>query len=185
MQNRKNLRSAIESLYKLTPNFGKPGPTCEMQVRYSLIDPILRAIGWDLEDPDCTLVEFNPGDGTRKRRDYTLFVNRKPVLIVESKCWGELSPAHKANQDGRPEDIKGYKQVLEYCTRNPVRMGIISDGGCWVILRLHPNKKVQKPVIVLDIDGDKTGLGYEKTVNKMIRELGKFSPKKLLEFYDG
>ena len=50
------LQSTIESTYRRMATFG-PEIQCEMQVRYSLVDPILRAIGWRLEDPNCVLVD--------------------------------------------------------------------------------------------------------------------------------
>jgi len=177
---KQNIRCAIESVYKRLGTFGKPGPTCEMQVRYSLIDPILRAIGWNLEEPDCVLVELNPGDGTRKRRDYTFLVNGKQVAIVESKCWGYL---HTAYGEACTENIPGYRQLYNYCRRNRIKIGALSDGGCWVILEFHPNRKVRRKV-VLDYNGNKTGLGHDKTVRTMVKEFRKLTPTRIAKLYE-
>lgn len=177
---KQGIRSAIESVYKRIGTFGQPGRTCEMQVRYSLIDPVLRAIGWNLEEPDCVLVELNPGDGTRKRRDYTLLVNGKEAAIVESKCWGYL---HTAYGQARTDDIPGYKQLYNYCRSKRIRIGVLSDGGCWIIFEFHPNRKV-KSRDLLDYDGNKTGLGYDKTVSKMVKAFRKLTPAKIAKLYE-
>lgn len=178
---KQSIRSAIELVYKRLGTFGHPGPTCEMQVRYSLIDPILRAIGWNLEEPGCVRVELNPGDGTRRRRDYTLFVNGKQVAILESKCWGYL---HTAYGESRTENIPGYKQLYNYCRRNRIRIGILSDGGCWVVFEFHPNRKVRRTV-VLDHDDNKTGLGRDKTISTMVKEFRRLTPTRIAKRYEG
>ena len=172
---KQSIRSAIESVYQRLGAFGQPGRTCEMQVRYSLIDPILRAMGWNLEEPDCVLVELNAGDGTRKRRDYTLFVDGQQVAIVESKCWGYL---HTAYGESRTENIPGYRQLYDYCRRNRIRVGALSDGGCWVIFEFHANRKVSRKV-VLDHDSNKTGLCHDETVSTMIKEFRKLTPTRM------
>ena len=42
----------------------------ETLVRYSLIDPFLRMIGWDTSDPSQVIPEYSTGNG---RADYALF----------------------------------------------------------------------------------------------------------------
>ena len=59
----------------------------EWLTRYTLIDPLLRELGWDTEDPELVIPEYSSGGG---RADYALLGNDgKPAMIVEAKKLGE------------------------------------------------------------------------------------------------
>ena len=63
------------------------GISNEAITRYSLIDPVLRGMGWDTEDPSVVVPEYSSGEG---RADYALFYNAdKPAIIVEAKKLGD------------------------------------------------------------------------------------------------
>lgn len=53
-----------------------------------LITPLLRALGWDIDDVDEVRNEYrhNPSDNPV---DCALLLNRTPVLFVEAKALGE------------------------------------------------------------------------------------------------
>ena len=60
----------------------------EQNTKATLIDPVLRALGWDLEDLESVQREYR----ARKRAnpvDYALFSGREPVLFVEAKALGQ------------------------------------------------------------------------------------------------
>ncbi len=59
----------------------------EALVRYSLIDPFLRSLGWDIEDPGQVVPEFSIEAG---RPDYALFsLNKsKPIAFIGAKKLG-------------------------------------------------------------------------------------------------
>ena len=64
----------------------------ETSTRYMFIDPILRALGWDLSDPDECVVEYRVATGLRgtnegsRRTDYALLDARgNPAVLVEAK----------------------------------------------------------------------------------------------------
>ena len=66
----------------------------EAATRSALIDPLLRALGWDTEDPSVVIPEYSiPSNSTRA--DYALFGSaataepRRPDVIVEAKKLGE------------------------------------------------------------------------------------------------
>ena len=70
----------------------------ETRTRYTLIDPILRALGWDISDPSQVKVEIDINLKTRvKKVDYALYKPRRderPWILVEAK---RLSPAQVEN----------------------------------------------------------------------------------------
>ena len=60
--------------------------THEMRTRYAVIDPILEALGWDLDDPSQVRVEHEVKVlGKMRRVDYALLSKGKPVVLVEAK----------------------------------------------------------------------------------------------------
>ena len=56
----------------------------EMNTRYMLIDPVLRAMGWDLSDPEQVAFECDIND--YGRIDYVMFgKNGNSGILLESK----------------------------------------------------------------------------------------------------
>ena len=66
----------------------------EYQTRYWLIDPILRALGWDVNNPEQVWIEYDTGHGVA---DYAIFARNPevPVFLLEAKSipkadiWGD------------------------------------------------------------------------------------------------
>ena len=170
MPNKDLIRSTIESVYNRMDKFGDKGRRCEMQVRYSLVDPILRALGWRLENPDCVQVE-SPEDDTR--RDYTLYVNKKAVVAIETKAFGCF---HDTSKKQNPQNFPGYAQVYNYCKGKGIRVIILTDGGFWAIFRLHDNLKIKS---TYTLDYDYTGATYEDNIKKMITTFSLLTPRKI------
>lgn len=87
----------------------------EMLTRYALIDPVLRALGWDTEDPTMVVPEPSTQNG---RPDYALIHNNQPIIMVEAKAlYGNLQ---QAMQTG-----------FQYCWQNKVPYYLITDGDTW------------------------------------------------------
>ncbi len=64
--------------------------TSEALTRYALIDPILRALGWPLDDPAVARPEYAAGQG---KADYCLFgADGKPAVLIEAKTLGPKLP---------------------------------------------------------------------------------------------
>ncbi len=87
----------------------------EALTRYVLIDPILRALGWNTEDPDQVEPEFSTQTG---RPDYALIWESKPLIMIEAKALG--SNLQQARQTG-----------FQYCWQNKVPFYVITDGDVW------------------------------------------------------
>lgn len=92
----------------------------EAQTRVSLIDPMLRALGWDVSNPDEVAQETGRGAGVA---DYVLKDRRSgvPLTIVEAKSLNRrLDDAHN--------------QVAGYCYSQNVNNAIVTDGNDWILL---------------------------------------------------
>jgi predicted type IV restriction endonuclease len=63
----RELLEAIERVRERIERHGSKLSQNEMLTRYALVDPILRALGWDTEDPEQVVPEF-----PRKRGEPTM-----------------------------------------------------------------------------------------------------------------
>ncbi len=77
-----NLLILIEKLRGRIDRHGDALRQSEALTRYALIDPLLRELGWDTEDPDVVVPEYSSGGG---RVDYALCKNGKSVIMLEAK----------------------------------------------------------------------------------------------------
>ncbi|MCM8746527.1 hypothetical protein NET03_08260 [Thermomicrobium sp. CFH 73360] len=108
----------------------------EAQTRISLIDPLLRALGWPLEDPARVLVEVRIGNS---RVDYVLGAGEQPLLVLEAKSLGStLNIAQSA--------AVSYAWELVRQGQQPRWVGV-TDGLRWAIYDPHNLKSA-----IIDID---------------------------------
>ena len=107
-----SLKGAIGRARKRVEKQGDYISSMEIRTRYTLIDPILQALGWDLEDPSQVKIEHETTDLPNPYRvDYALFSGEKPVVLVEAKPLPrEYVGIHKAN---RAEDRARMKGAWE------------------------------------------------------------------------
>jgi len=112
----------------------------EMLTRYALIDPLLRALGWNTEDPDQVEPEFVTQQG---RPDYTLRHDGKPFILIEAKKLG--SDLGEARDSG-----------FKYCWQNKVPFYVITDGNVWELhdLREMGGKQIFRVCLTGDNMGD-------------------------------
>ena len=90
----------------------------ETKTRYSLIDPLLTALGWDISDPAQVQVEYNtPGAGYA---DYALFAGQPtPQVVVEAKKLDrQLSGA--------------TEQAIAYCVGEAIPYFVVTNGERWI-----------------------------------------------------
>ena len=100
---------------------GKGGK--ETRTRALLIDPLLRALHWDPENPDQVRLEFKVENGIP---DYALFKEGLPVALIEAKGHGENL------------DTKDPGQVIRYTTDpncESVSLVVFTNGVKWVFFR--------------------------------------------------
>ncbi len=97
----------------------------EENTKTVLIEPVLRSLGWDVEDLDEVRHEYRRKAGDNPV-DYALFLLRTPRLFVEAKALGENLADHKwANQ------FIGYAGVAG------VEWVAVTDGNEWRIYNAH------------------------------------------------
>ena len=112
----------------------------EWLTRYTLIDPLLRELGWDTEDPELVIPEYSSGGG---RADYALLGETgRPAVIVEAKKLGE------------PLSLSVISQVLNYCLIEGTAHFAMTDGRRWEIYETHkPVPISEKQVVSFDLLG--------------------------------
>ncbi len=112
----------------------------EMLTRYALIDPILRALGWDTEDPEQVVPEIPTPQG---RPDYGLLWEGKTLVMVEAKSLGSnLESARNAG--------------FHYCWQNRVPYFVVTDGDVWELhdLREMGGRQIFRVQLSRDNPGD-------------------------------
>ena len=90
----------------------------EIRTRNVLIDPVLRALGWDVSVLEDVEVEYLTQG--RKKVDYALLgSDQRPAVLIEAKRLNE------------PPDSKNLSQLLAYCVEVGAQYGILTDGNSW------------------------------------------------------
>jgi hypothetical protein len=104
----------------------------EQDTKAALIVPILRALGWDIEDLEDVKLEYRrrPSDNPV---DYALFLLRTPRLFIEAKSLG----SHLG-------DGKWASQILNYATVAGVEWVALTDGDEWRIYNSHAPVPVEQ-----------------------------------------
>ena len=122
-----DVKAAIETVMPRILEFGTqepynseaPANYHETSTRYTIIDPILRSLGWDLSDPNQCAVEFPVPAGVGiERPDYILFDRRGAPAVVIEACRIDVFTDH---YDKR-------KQLRRYLCHLEPRAGVITDG---------------------------------------------------------
>ena len=115
-----DLVNVIETLQQRIKDHGDSLRQNEYRTRAALIDPLLRALGWDVADPGLVTPEYSAGNG---RADYALLGgNGNPAAFIEAKHFGE--PLE------RPQHTE---QVFTYALIQQVRYAGLTDGNLWVL----------------------------------------------------
>jgi hypothetical protein len=84
------LAQVIEQVRERAARYRQELAASEALTRYALIDPILRALGWPLDDPAVVRPEYSAGQG---KADYCLLgADGKPAVLIEAKTLGPKLP---------------------------------------------------------------------------------------------
>lgn len=113
----------------------------ETQTRYALIDPLLRELGWDTQDPAVVVPEYQSGKG---RADYALLNGGKPAVMVEAKSLD--TPLQAVVVQG-----------IQYCQLEGTLHFAVTDGSHWEVYETHrPVPIDQKRVVSFDLQSQST-----------------------------
>ncbi len=147
---RESLLELVERLKKRHDEHEGLFRNSEAAIRYALINPLLRGLGWDTEDMDVVRPEFHVGRNLRA--DYVLIINRLPAIVVECKKLNELLPNRDSGVLG-----KGF----QYCNEAGAKYLLLTDGRRW---ELYESGKTRS-VIYFDLKGDAPATVCRKAVS--------------------
>ena len=104
----------------------------EQDTKAALIVPVLRALGWDVEDLEDVKLEYRrrPSDNPV---DYALFLLREPRLFIEAKPLG-----------ARLDDHRWANQILTYAMAAGVEWVALSDGNEYRLYNSHAAVPVEE-----------------------------------------
>ena len=113
----------------------------EALTRNALVDPLLRALGWNTEDPGQVMPEYKlkVAVGNKGSADYGLMGGENAAMVVEAKKLGtDLS------------NVVG--QGINYCTMNGINYLVCTDGRIWDVYGLLlPGDITKKKIVRFDI----------------------------------
>ena len=119
------LVQTIETLQKRISERGVELRKNEFRTRIVLIDPLLKALGWDVADSEMVTVEFETGNG---RADYALLTDgaASPRMVIEAKKLNEPLAPHRM-------------QLVNYANVEGIAYGCLTDGNFWEVYDIFPN----------------------------------------------
>lgn len=136
------IRDILETVSKRIKKHRSLYEQNEMAVRDHIINPILRSLGWNPEDPE----EVQPNISTQEGiPDYTLIKNGKEVLFIEAK---------KLSVDIEQKEV--IRQLAKYCFGEGMKYGVLTNGSVWILFRAFQEGTTMYERIVwkTDIEGD-------------------------------
>lgn len=120
-----DLVALLEQTKEKVLRYRGAGGIGEQNTKAALIDPVFRALGWDMSDPDETPREYKA-----KRQDnpvdYAFLIGGTPKLFVEAKALG-------SNLDDR----RWASQVVSYAAVAGVDWVVLTDGDDYRIYNAH------------------------------------------------
>ena len=99
----------------------------ETRTRVVLIDPLLRALGWNLENPDEVQLEFKLSTG---KPDYALMKDGQPIAVIEAKRLGTRLETQN------PGQVIKYTDDRKFSQRQVVAF---TNGEVWRFFRASKN----------------------------------------------
>ena len=128
-----DLVSEIETLKSRIKKHREVLQGSEAQTRMSLIDPLLRVLGWETADPALVTAEYYLSGAWA---DYALLdADGKPVAIMEAKKLNEPLAAH-------------VLQMVNYANLSGVPYAGLTDGNRWELYRVFDQKPLQDRLIL-------------------------------------
>jgi hypothetical protein len=123
----RELLEAIERVRERIERHGSKLSQNEMLTRYALVDPILRALGWDTEDPEQVVPEFQTEVG---RPDYILHCADLRIGVEAKRLGADERTFEQA-----------YMRAAPLWQAKRIRYYIITDGDRWVLWDISQPKE--------------------------------------------
>lgn len=112
-----DLVGVIEKLQGRIEQYRPALSQSEALTRYALIDPLLRALGWDTADPALVTPEYRVGN---KSADYALLKSDGVAVFLEAKKLDENLAQHRS-------------QVVAYTSELGIRYPALTNGNEWEV----------------------------------------------------
>lgn len=133
----------------------------EQNTKLALINPVLRTLGWDVEDLEDVRSEFRraPSD---KPVDYALMLARTPRLFVEAKALDE-----------NLEDRRWANQIVSYATVAGVEWVVLTNGDEYRIYNAHALAPVEEKlfrIVQISEDLDAAAEALALLAKEQVRE---------------
>jgi len=110
----------------------------EESVRYHIINPILRGLGWNPENPEEVQPNITTEEGVP---DYSLLKDTKNVLFIEAK---------KLSVDVEEKEI--VRKLGQYCFGEGMKYGVLTNGAIWILFRAFQEGTTMAERIVWKVD---------------------------------
>ena len=132
-----SLLELVETLKARIDEHGDQLRQSEALTRYALIDPLLRELGWNTEDPSLVIPDYESDHG---KADYVLHGDDKTVMMVEAKKLGTQLRDSVLSEG------------INYCLMEGAMYFSITDGQLWEVYETHrPVPIDQKRVVEFDL----------------------------------
>lgn len=128
-----DLKATIETLRKRIREHRAYLEGYETRTRQVLVDPMLRALGWDVEAPHSVGLEYGI---KRKWVDYALMGSDKPIAVIEAKVLGA------------PLDDDVKQQVLNYANTDGIDYMVVTDGDHWQMFDVFKRGQLEDRVLM-------------------------------------
>jgi predicted type IV restriction endonuclease len=152
------LGDELDTVRNRIRRFGGRREINEQNTKATLVEPVLRSLGWNVEDLDEVQREYRLRSSD-KPVDYALLILRTPRLFVEVKAFGH-------NLD----DSKWANQIMGYAAVAGVKWVVLTDGNEYRIYNSHASvpiaEKLFRTVCISD-DGDPS---VEKTLSLLSKD---------------
>jgi len=114
----------------------------EMAVRDQIVNPTLKGLGWNPENPEEVQPNIYTEEGVP---DYSLMNNANKVLFIEAK---------KLSVDIEQKEV--MRQLAKYCFGEGMKYGVLTNGAIWILFRAFQEgtKMTERIVWKTDIESD-------------------------------
>ena len=129
----------------------------ETRTRVILIDPLLRSLGWDTEDPEIVVHEHPVG---RRKVDYALYLRSEVIGILEAKALG--SQLNDSDWGKYVAELPGLPMIA------------FTNGNEWRFFR-RSNNWTRETVKVSTGASFKTGFEFYKRIGRDVPDVDDWS----------
>ncbi len=116
-----DLKQTIELVAEKMKKYRSLYEQNEMAIRSHIIEPILRGLEWDTENPEQVRPNVTSEEGVP---DYSLLKGDKKVLFIEAK-----------NLSVDIEQREVIRQLAKYCFGEGMKYGVLTNGAVWILFR--------------------------------------------------